>query len=139
MRGEIGARGKPPDDIPDATTNIDDAQRARNAVGLKCVEDHGEKFEDALAVKELFREALHFPVDGEEKVVNGLGIESAVAGRNGAYGGDGLMIAESCESVEDVIFVDREAVESCGVVRDDEVGDFRLRGIEMQREHMGRA
>jgi hypothetical protein len=52
---------------------------------------------------------------------------------------ESLAIAERCESVQDEAFVDWKAFESSGIVGDDKVGDFRLRGIDLQREHMGRA
>jgi hypothetical protein len=90
-------------------------------------------------VEELFGEALHFPVNGEDEAVNGLGIEKVFMGGNSSDGVDSLAIAELCESVQDEAFVDWKAFESSGIVGDDKVGDFRLRGIELQREHMGRA
>jgi len=90
-------------------------------------------------VEELFGDSLHFPVNGEDEAVNGLGIEKVFTGGNGSDGVDSLAIAERCESVQDEAFVDWKAFESSGIVGDDKVGDFRLRGIDLQREHMGRA
>jgi hypothetical protein len=88
------ARSEPADDVADAAANVYDAKRAYDAAGFDRGEHDLEQFVNAPAVEELFSQAPHFPVDGKHEAVDGLGIEEAIAGRNGADGSHSLAIPE---------------------------------------------
>jgi hypothetical protein len=66
---------KPANVVVDPATDVDHAQRSRNALAADRRNHRAQQFVHPRAVVELFGEALRFPVHGHEHAVDGLRIQ----------------------------------------------------------------
>ena len=72
-----------------------------------------------MAVVELLRETLHFPMRGNEDSVDGLIVENALFGWECFNSTDRLSIGMFREDVEHVLFAHRQPLERNRVMADD--------------------
>lgn len=137
LRRKRAVGGEPADVVADAAAHIDDAKGAGESAGADGSDYRLQHFSYARAVVELLGEALHFPVNGEEEAIDFERIEKTVHSRERFDSAESLMIVRFREDIEDIPFADRQALESGGIVADDEIGDLWLGGIP-RGEHKAR-
>jgi hypothetical protein len=126
LRRKCGARGQPAYDIADAAADIDHAHGTLKTLRTQSRDYSAQQFGNAVAVEEFFGEALHFPMDGEQKTIDSYAIQETVVVWDCANGCNGLAILEAPECIENELFADSKTFERDRVVRDDEIRDLGL-------------
>ena len=126
LRRKCGARGQPANDIADAAADIDHAYGTLKTLRSQSGDYSAQEFGNAVTVEEFFCEALHFPMDGEQKTIDSYAIQETVVVWDCANGRHGLTILEAPECIENRLFADRKTFQRPWVVRDDEICDLGL-------------
>ena len=120
---------KPANVVADAATDVDHAQRSRNAVAADRRNDRAQQLVHPRAVVELFREALHFPVHGHKHAVDGVHVQPPVALGKRFHGPERLPVSEFVEHVQNLLLAHGKTLECLRIVLHDQIRDFGLRRI----------
>ena len=102
--------GEPANGVTDAAADVDDSDGITAASGTHSSDCGVKQLQDAMAMVELFSEALHFPMDSEHEAINGEGIKDAVAIQDSVDDAKSFAIPGCLESFADSLFGDGHAL-----------------------------